>query len=157
MLTRFLFPHQLKQVGWVLVLVAGSLGLLQYTELFELPPFMRWLPTVFDDYSRFGGSYTSNTPRENTDLYAVLLIVGGLLAACSREQREDEYISLVRLDSLLWALYAYCALLVLAFVLVSGLPFIQVMTYAMFAPLLLFLVRFQLVLRFSSRNLPNEK
>ncbi len=154
MLTRYLFPHRFKWVGWVLVIVGGVLGVLEFTELFKLPPFMHWLPQGFTE--AYSGPILPS-PRANTDLYAVLFIMGGLLAACSRERFEDEYISRIRLDSLLWALYAYYAILALAWVLVSGSPFISVMVYAMFAPLLLFLVRFQLALRFTARALPDEK
>jgi hypothetical protein len=154
MLTRFLFPHRCKWVGWVLVVLATTLGLLQLTGTFALPSFMAWLPPLLGSHDTLSGGSIS---RENTDLYAVLLILGGLLAACSRERYEDEYINKIRLDSLLWALYAYYALLALAFVLVSGMSFFMVMTYAMFAPLLLFLLRFELVLRFTSRSLPDEE
>lgn len=156
MLTRYLFPHRFKWVGWALVVAAATLGLLDFNEVYKLPAFMAWLPPLLGthDFSNQSGPVTS---RENTDLYAVLLILGGLLAACSRERHEDEYISRIRLDSLLWALYAYYVLLALAFVLVSGMAFISIMTYALFAPLLLFLLRFELVLRLSARSLPDEK
>jgi hypothetical protein len=153
MLTRYLFPHRLKWVGWVLAVISVVLGLLDLSSTFKLPPFMNWLPPIFVEHY----AESQPLPRENTDLYAVLLIVGGVLAACSRERHEDEYINKIRLDSLLWALYAYCGLLALAFILVSGTWFFSVMTYAMFAPLLLFVVRFELVLRLSARGLPNEK
>lgn len=159
MLTRYLFPHRYKWVGWVLVVVSATLGLLETTELCKLPSLMSWLPPILSD----GNSFWTHTDgldqatRDNTDLYAVVLIVGGVLAACSRERFEDEYIGKIRLDSLLWALYAYYALLALAFVLVSGAWFFSVMTYAMFAPLLLFLVRFELALRLTYRALPDEK
>ncbi len=158
MLTRYLFPHRYKWVGWVLVVVSATLGLLELTSTYQLPALLGWLPPLVGSHDPFLIDNTKSlAPRENTDLYAMLLILGGLLAACSRERYEDEYISRIRLDSLLWALYAYYALLVLAFLLVSGLAFFMVMLYSMFAPLLLFLLRFELVLRFSNRALPDEK
>ena len=133
-------------VGWVLVVVSATLGILHMTNTYQLPPLLPKLPALINDavvtthmpassdqVVQFGSA--EHSPRENTDLYAVLLIVGGVLAACSRERNEDEYISQIRLDSLLWALYVYCALLALAFILVSGGWFFSVMTYAMFAPL----------------------
>jgi hypothetical protein len=158
MMTRYLFPHRFKWVGWVLVVVSATLGLLDMTGTYQLPALLSWLPPLVGSHDPFFTDTTKSVlPRENTDLYAMLLILGGLLAACSRERYEDEYISKIRLDSLLWALYAYYVLLALAFVLVSGLAFFMVMLYAMFAPLLLFMVRFELVLRLSARSLPYEK
>lgn len=156
MLTRYLFPHRFKRVGWGLVVISIALGLLETTSTYSLPHLLNWLPPLVGDSLAEPGR--SLVPvRENTDLYAVLLIVGGLLAACSRERCEDEYIGKMRLDSLLWALYVYYALLALAFVLVSGMLFLSVMMYAMFVPLLLFLVRFELVLRLTAHGLPDEK
>jgi hypothetical protein len=156
MLTRYLFPHRLKWVGWVLVVVSATLGILHMTNTYQLPPLLPGLPSLINDPVPVNQP-VEFSPRENTDLYAVLLIVGGVLAACSRERHEDEYISQIRLDSLLWALYVYCALLALAFIVVSGGWFFTVMAYAMFAPLLLFVLRFELVLRLSARGLPDEK
>ena len=145
MSTQFLFPHRYKRVGWVLAVGALALGLLELYDVLHLPHLLAWLPSPIGNHDLpevLGGRQV----RSNHDLYAVLLIGGGLLAACSRERHEDEYIGQVRLDSLLWALYVYYALLALAFVLVSGSQFFSVMLYAMFAPLL-FLVRFHWALR----------
>ena len=143
MQTRFLFPHRYKRLGWALALVGLALGLLEMYGALHLPPLLGWLPSLVGDLPN---SVNGHAVRDNHDLYAVLFIIGGLLAACSRERREDEYIGQIRLDSLLWALYAYSALLVAAFVLVSGTEFFAVMTYALFAPLLLFMLRFHLAL-----------
>lgn len=145
MMTRYLFPHRYKRIGWVLALLGASLWVLEQTSVLTLPPFMRWLPSLWNDASMPGSP--GPAARQNYDAYALFVIIGALLAACSREQHEDEYIGQLRLEALLKALYTYCGLLALAIVLVSGWAFINVMTYAMFAPLLLFLVLFQLSLR----------
>ncbi|MGI4871313.1 MAG: hypothetical protein ACRYFX_09055 [Janthinobacterium lividum] len=154
MLTSYLFPHRFKWFGWVLLVAAGTLGILETGSLFKLPPLVQWLPSLLNDSS---SKAFSPSPRENYDLYAVLFIVGGLLAACSRERHEDEYISKIRLEALLWTMYVYSGLLALAFLLVSGGWFIPVLELAMFAPILLFALRFQWVLRLTSRTLPDEK
>ena len=122
------------------------LGLLEMYDVLHLPHLLAWLPSPIGS-GDLPDVVAGRPVRANHDLYAVLLIAGSLLAACSRERQEDEYIGQIRLDSLLWALYAYSALLALAFVLVSGSAFFTVMTYALFAPLLLFMLRFHLALR----------
>ena len=81
MLTRYLFPHRFKWVGWVLVVVSAAMGLLETMGAYKLPLLMSWLPPLLTD--------TWSAHRENTDLYAVMLIIGGLLAACSRVRYED--------------------------------------------------------------------
>ena len=83
----------------------------------------------------------------NHDLHAVLLIGGVLLLACSRERCQDEYIGQIRLDTLLRALSACLALMALASLLVSSSSFFTVMTHVLFALRLLFVARFQVVLR----------
>ncbi|TGE21671.1 hypothetical protein E5K00_15470 [Hymenobacter aquaticus] len=143
--TRYLFPHRYKLLGLGLAAVALVLGLLEWYNLLHLPHLLAWLPSPIGS-ADLPDLVNGRQVRANHDLYAIVLIGGGLLAACSREKHEDEYIAQLRLESLLWAMYAYYALLVLAFLLVSGMPFFEVMTYAMFTPLLLFLVRFHVVL-----------
>ncbi|UYZ62335.1 hypothetical protein [Hymenobacter weizhouensis] len=141
MLTQYLFPHRFKRLGLVLTGVSLVAGLLELYEAIKLPKLLAWLPAGLGDWAPFPGP-----ERANHDLWALLFIVGGVLAACSREQVEDEYIAKIRLASLLWAFYLYYALLALSFLLFSGTAFLSVMLYAMFAPLLLFLVRFHLAL-----------
>ncbi|AWM34322.1 hypothetical protein [Hymenobacter nivis] len=144
--TQFLFPHRYKRVGWVLAAGALALGLLEMYDVLHLPHLLAWLPSPIGN-GDLPDVVAGRSVRANHDLYAVLLIAGSLLAACSRERQEDEYIGQIRLDSLLWALYTYSALLALAFLLVSGSAFFVVMMYALFTPLLLFMVRFQVALR----------
>lgn len=156
MQTRYLFPHRFKRLGWVLAIGALVLGLLEMNGVVHLPHLLAWLPSPIGN-ADLPELVAGRLVRANHDLYAVVFIVGAVLAACSRERHEDEYIGQIRLDSLLWALYAYCGLLLLAFLLVSGSRFFDVMTYALFAPLLLFLVRFQVVLYVAERSVGHEK
>ena len=155
MLTRYLFPHRYKRLGWVLAAVSLVLGILEMHEIMQLPHLLAWLPSAIGtpDWVR----ELHRPARSNHDLYAVVFILGALLAACSREKVEDEYIGKIRLDSLMWALYAYSVLLVLAFLLVCGTPFFTVMMYAMFSPLLLFLVRFNVALHRSASAVAHEE
>ena len=156
MLTRYLFPNRFKRVGWVLAGVALVLGLLEMNEVMHLPSLLTWLPSPIGSHD-LSVDRLGRPVRENHDLYAVLFIVGGLLTACSREKEEDEYIGQIRLESLLWALYVYNALLIIAFICVSGFPFFNVMTYALFTPLLLFLARFNIVLFLNSKAVSNDE
>ncbi|UOQ72770.1 hypothetical protein [Hymenobacter cellulosilyticus] len=156
MLTRYLFPHRYKRLGLILAAVALVLGLLEMYDVVQLPHLLAWLPSPIGN-AELPDVLNGEKVRANHDLYAVLLICGGLLSACSREKQEDEYIGRIRLESLLWAMYAYYALLLLAFLLVSGMPFFTVMMYAMFTPLLLFLARFHLVLLRSAQAALHEE
>ena len=156
MLTRYLFPYRFKRLGWGLAVLALVLYLLEEFQVLGLPHLLTWLPSPIGN-ADLPDLVAGRGVRNNHDLYAVLFIAGSMLAACSRERQEDEYIARLRLESLLWALYAYAGLLMLAFVLVSGTAFFQVMIYALFTPFLLFVARFQVVLFAGASAVTNEE
>lgn len=147
----FLFPHRYKAIGWVLFAVGAVLGLLAWHfELapswltFRLPAFVFPHPTPGPD-----GIFTPHNYLP--ELSGVLCITGALLAACSRERYEDEFIMRLRLDALLWAVFVNYGLLMLALLLTYDMLFLNVMVYSMFTPLVLFLLRFHYVLLRASR------
>jgi len=90
-------------------------------------------------------------------LTGVLLVAGGLMAGFSRMKEEDEFIGHLRYESLVVAMYANCALLVLSLVLVWGLDFLYVMMYNMFSTLAVFLVCFYVRLVVAKRRLRDEE
>ena len=147
MKTRFLFPYQYKILGYVLLvpaLILGVLFILADTEVFVIDA------TVFALYD--GGIFESAKAFrliENNiadELVAIAAIVGGLLAAFSREKNEDEYISQIRLESLLWATYINYGFLLFSVIFIYGLAFYQVLLLNMLTVLLIFLIRFNFIL-----------
>lgn len=81
------------------------------------------------------------------ELILLLLILGGALIAFTREKVEDELIAKIRLDSLVWAVYANYLILILAIIFIYGLPFLWVMVFNIFTTLIIFLLKFNLALR----------
>ena len=79
-------------------------------------------------------------------IVGLLFIAGGLLVGFSKEKNEDEYISRLRLSSLLWAVLVNYALLSVAFVFVYDTAFLSVMVYNMFTVLIIFIIRFNYIL-----------
>ncbi|NDK56261.1 hypothetical protein GWO68_10060 [Pontibacter sp. BT213] len=80
------------------------------------------------------------------ELVAIVAIVGGLLAAFSREKDEDEYIAQIRLESLLWATYINYGFLLFSVLFIYGLAFYQVLLLNILTLLLIFLIRFNFIL-----------
>lgn len=113
-----LFPHRFQMAGWIILAIGIALG-------------------GYATIEGFDGSYTLN------NITIISLIVGGVLATCSREEQEDEMIQHLRLNSLLIALYINYALLIVAALLVYDLDFLNVMIYNMFTILLIFMVVFR--------------
>lgn len=113
-----LFPHRFQKVGWVIFALAALLGIYIIAIDFE-------------------SSYVMN------NIAIVGIVVGGILATCSKEKVEDEMIQQLRLNALLIALYINYALLIVCTLLVYDFTFLHVMIYNMFTILLIFMVVFR--------------
>ena len=113
-----LFPHSFQRIGWIVFAIGIALGVYAITKGFD-------------------GSYTLN------NLTIISIIVGGILATCSREKIEDELTQQLRLSSLLVALYINYAALVVCALALYDLDFLNVMIYNMFTILLIFMVVFR--------------
>ena len=113
-----LFPHSFQRVGWIIFAIGVALG-------------------AYSILKGFDGSYVMN------NVTIISIIVGGLLATCSREKIEDEMTQQLRLSSLLTALYINYAALIVCALLVYDMDFLNVMIYNMFTILLIFMVVFR--------------
>lgn len=149
----FLLSHRWKTPGWILTIPSFVTGLYF---LFVEDGFEYVCVTVPDWLRRF--IWIDSLPFMNTDskplrlclldeLITVCLLVGLLLLAFSKEKVEDEWIQRVRLESLQWAILINAVLLMLFTVFTYGIPFLTVMTFNMFTPLLIFVGRFYYILR----------
>lgn len=157
MFKNLLFPHSFKLLGWILLIPALIIGLLM--SLNPSFPEVKW--TVFAFYS----DMIFDKPRffqfmEVNILPSIVglsFILGGIFVAFSRVKVEDEYISELRLSSLMWAVYVNYALLFLSFLFVYNMPFFTVMVYNMFTVLIIFIIRFHYLLYKSNHLSANEK
>jgi hypothetical protein len=152
MKTGYLLPNRFKLLGWLLLFLSSIvyLMLLLNYNVFSDDT------TVFAIYDGGMGPTRMFTFIQNNisdEVCAVLVIVGGILAAFSEEKEEDEYISKIRLESLLWATYINYGLLLFSVLFIYGMGFYQVMIYNMFTLLFIFLIRFNLILYRTSRTI----
>lgn len=161
--TRFLLPNKLKLPGWILLIPSGILGVLAI--FFQLEwNFLEM--KVFAIYSD-GGSFFAfnNSPvifgfddvNLTATIFGILFLVGSIMVAFSKEKYEDEFISKIRLESLLWATYINYAILFLCFLFFYGIGFLYVMILNMFTILILFIIRFNYVIYRTSKPVRNEK
>ncbi|MDA3820937.1 MAG: hypothetical protein PF590_10820 [Candidatus Delongbacteria bacterium] len=91
------------------------------------------------------------------ELAGILLIVSLVFIAFSREKQEDEYISKIRLESLLWATYINYGILVLSLIFLYNFAFFWVMIFNMFTLLIIFIVRYYIMLNKMKREMTNEE
>ena len=101
------------------------------------------VPAIFIDEiigdKHFIGMVNNNILNE---ILGILIILSSLLVAFSKEKSEDEYISKIRLESLVWAVYINYAILLISFLFIFELSFLWVMIFNMFTILLFFIIRF---------------
>ncbi len=143
MKTNYLFPHQFKKLGWSLFIPGFVIGILFLVFSNELDIFnIKVFALVTQP---FLGKWEFLTMVENNildEIIGVLVIVGALLITFSKEKSEDEYISKIRLESLVWASYVNYLILILAILFVYEMAFFSVLVYNMFTVLLIFTLRF---------------
>lgn len=121
---ELLFPHACQRVGVVLSILFG-LGCLL------------WLFWWSDQLACWQGL---------DELLVIGLLVGLLLAAFSRERDEDEYMTRLRYESLVWAVLADSLFVVVATLAVYGMDYLYVLLAQLFLLLILYIVRFRIVL-----------
>jgi hypothetical protein len=152
MAKTILFPHAWRIPGIFMFVVGLGLGVFTLFSGFEFS----WL-AVDIPWVKEGGFLSSSKNNLTDEVMALLIIVGGLLTAFSREKVEDEFIREVRLQSLLWATYANYGLLILALIFFYNDDFFLVMVFNMFTLLIIFIIRYYGVLWINQSKLTDEK
>lgn len=153
MKTNWLFPHRYRLIGWFMLLPSVVLGLATMYWDFSFDFLTIEKPQELGD----SGGLLSAWPINFTNEIAALGVITGLLfIAFAREKVEDEMISQIRLESLQWSVYLNYILLAMAVIFIHGGDFLAVMTYNMFTILLIFIIRFRLLLRKYAREVEKE-
>jgi len=153
MKTNYLLPNRFKKIGWFLFIPGIILGIL-YLIYEPQPEFLN--ATVFAiAESLFEFSFIKNNVYD--EITALLIIIGAIFIAFSREKSEDEYISRIRLDSLVWATYVNYIVVILAIIFVYDFGFYWVILLNMFTILIFFIIRYNWALLKSRKQIQNEE
>lgn len=148
MKTNYLFPNAYKKTSLIVFILISiimiiisifnddlKLQLMVKTfafisdQPFEKPLYFSWIE---DDFL--------------PELLGIILILSGLIFAFSKEKTEDEMISKIRIESLVWATYINYVVLLFCIVFIYGMTFFSVMLYNMFTLLFFFIIRFHWML-----------
>lgn len=132
--TKLLLPHRSKGFGIIIAVLGIILSILS---------------------DRFDFSLIIGNTDMALTISCSLMIIGGMLIAFAKEKVEDEFISKLRLTSLLWAIFINYILLLIGILTIYGLDFLDVLFYNMFTPLVIFIIRFNFLYYKYSRE--NEK
>ncbi|ASB50238.1 hypothetical protein [Alkalitalea saponilacus] len=159
MKTNYLFSSKFKKTGWLLFVTGIFLGLI-YLIYQPEPTFLNVsVSSIAEQQSLFSKvSFFSMTKTNLFDeIVGLLLIIGALLVAFSKEKTEDELISKIRLESLVWATYINYAVLITTIIFVYDFAFLWVLKFNMFTILIFFIIRFNWALYKSKTLLQNEE
>jgi hypothetical protein len=159
-----LLPNRFKTIGWSILIPATIAGIYLIATGFE----STWVTTtVFSFFGHDGiirGSSTTGnhnftfiTVDVTNSLVGFLFIIGGLMVSFSKERIEDEFITNLRLSSLLWSVWVNYGLLLIAFIFIWNFDFLSVMVYNMFTILIIFIIRFNFILYRNSKMAIDEK
>jgi hypothetical protein len=137
MKTRFLFPHNWRFAGFLLLLLAA---LIIADNSFIKGHFDQ---SADPGQILFGIHLSGNAAIAVNDVEYLSVIIGLLLVGFSKEKIEDEQIAQLRLDSLQWSVYFNYSLLIICIIFINGLGFLSVMAYNIMSQLLFFIIRFR--------------
>ncbi|WP_158976222.1 hypothetical protein [Cellulophaga sp. L1A9] len=140
---NYLLPHKFKKMGFFMLIPSAILGFLALVFEYE-PNYLDFnVPAIFLD-DIFENKVVFGMVDNNilNEIFGILIIVSSLFVAFSKEKLEDEYISKIRLESLVWSVYANYGILLFSFAFIYGFSFLWVMIFNMFTILLFFIIRF---------------
>jgi len=145
---NYLFPHRYKKIGWIILIPSLILGLYalitDYSpDFFDTRVLAISADEIFSEKKIFG------IVKDNilNEINGILIIISLLLVAFSKELNEDEYISKIRLESLVWATYFNYGLLLFSIIFFYGFAFLWIMEFNMFTILIFFIFRFNWEIR----------
>ena len=140
---KFLFPNSYKKYGWLLLVPTLIFGAIAIFSSYE-PEFLEVNVFAIFNEGIFGKKENFSIIKNNilNEIIGVVLIISSLLVAFSVEKDEDEFISKIRLESLVWATYVSYGILLLTILFVYDISFFTVMLFNMFTILWFFIARF---------------
>lgn len=150
---NYLLPNRFKSIGWALFMPSFISGIIILSTDFKWVETEAHLPAVYyDDFFGDRSFFTLAKTSIVQNVTAILLIAGGLILGFTREKVEDEYITSLRLKSVMWSMLISYVLLLLLYLTVYGLFFLNIMVICMFLPLVLYIFRFHYLLYKNKNN-----
>jgi len=158
MKTNYLFPHQFKRIGWFLFIPGVLLGILFLITKSDIS-ILNFKVLSIAEERIFGETVFFSITENNIldEITGLLLIIGALLIAFSKEKSEDEFISKIRLESLVWATYINYAILIFTIIFIYDMIFFWVLVFNLFTLLLFFMIRFNWALYKSKNQIRDEE
>jgi len=144
MKTHFLFSNSVKKIGWLLFVPSTALTILFSIVGTNIDSYLN--VTTFALYQEAIGQepgfFTMIENSISDEILTFGMIIGGIFVGFSKLKNEDEYISKIRYESLVWATYLNYGLILFFTAFIFGMPYLNVLFYNMFTLILFFIIRF---------------
>ncbi|MEC4003609.1 hypothetical protein OX283_002970 [Flavobacterium sp. SUN052] len=144
MKTHFLFPNKYKTLGWILftpslfIFIISSIFSIDLDKYFNIKVFAIYEQSIGEK----SGFFKIIQDSFSYELLTIFIIIGGLLICFSKLKNEDELITKIRYESLVWATYFNYALILFFTLFLYGMPFLNVIVYNVYTVLIFFMIRF---------------
>lgn len=141
--TNYLLPNRYKKIGWIVFIPSFILGILWL--IFEFEPAFLDIKVLTLFHKNYMGSENFIAIVDNNianELIGLFLIIGASFIVFGKEKNEDEYISRIRLESLVRAIYINYGILIFALLFIYDAAFYTVMIINMFTVLVFFIIHF---------------
>jgi hypothetical protein len=146
MKNHFLFPNSFKKIGWILFVPSFifSLYILTIDDSFTIDALDFNVLAIYNDglFKSDNAFFKIIENNIGDELYVIGLIVGGILIGFSKLKNEDEMISKLRYESLVWATYFNYAIIILFTIFFFGIGYYSILMFNTFTLLLFFIIRF---------------
>ena len=148
MKTHFLFPNQFKKLGWLVFVPSFCAGIYLFLSGFDFDSHfqMSVFAVACDQFLSKPTYFTWVESGVLDECILILIIIGALLIGFSKTKNEDELISKIRYESLVWATYFNFSLMILATLFIYGFQYFNVLLANAFAMLLFFIIRFHFMM-----------
>lgn len=159
----FLFPSYFRKIGWIIsitTLLYLLIGLIFFADDFDFKFIMPAIVALGEiiNFSPETAYFVFTETSFTTTLFPVLMIIGFVFMAFSRERNEDEYVSKIRERALVWSVLATCVVLILSILLIYGLSAFYVFCFDFLFFLLLFVIKFRIdIFRFNRSAKKDEE
>ena len=159
----FLFPTCFRKIGWIISIVTllyFVIGVIFFADKFDFNfkmPAIVGLEKIYNLIPEKDYFVLAKTSFMAT-LFPVLMIIGFIFIAFSRERNEDEYVSKIRERALVWSVLVTCVLLILAILFIYGFDALYVFWFDFLFFLLLFVIKFRIdIFRFNRSTKKDEE
>lgn len=159
----FLFPPYFRKIGWIISIITllyVVIGSIFFADDFDFRFIMPAILStgIFTNFSMQTLYFVFTETSFMTTLFPILMIIGFIFIAFSREKNEDEYVSKIRERALVWSVLITCMVLILSILLIYGMNALYVFWFDFLFFLLLFVVKFRIdIFRFNCSTKNDEE